>query len=87
MKVAAIYDIHGNLPALEAVLQEIRQAGVGRVVVGGDVVPGPMPRETLERLLNLDIPAQFILGNGEVAVLEQSAGREPSKSSRTSFSR
>ena len=77
MRVAAIYDIHGNLPALEAVLQEIRQAGVSHVVVGGDVVPGPMPRETLTLLLNLDLPVQFIQGNGEVAVLEQMAGREP----------
>lgn len=34
-------DIRGNLPALEAVLQEIRQVGVDHVVVGGDVFPGP----------------------------------------------
>ncbi len=44
MRVAAIYDIHGNLPALEAVLQEIRQAEIDHVVVGGDVLPGPMNR-------------------------------------------
>ncbi len=74
MRVAAIYDIHGNLPALEAVLQDIRQAEVDRVVVGGDVVPGPMPRETLTCLLDLSIPVQFIQGNGEVAVLAQMAG-------------
>jgi predicted phosphodiesterase len=77
MLVAALYDIHGNLPALEAVLQEIRRLGVGRVVVGGDVLPGPMPRETLRCLLNLDIPVEFICGNGEVAVLEARAGRHP----------
>ena len=47
MPVAALYDVHGNLPALEAVLQEIRQADVDQIVVGGDVVPGPMPRETM----------------------------------------
>ena len=76
MKVAAIYDIHGNLPALESVLHDLRAADVDQIVVGGDVVPGPMPRETLERLLSLDIPTQFILGNGEVAVLDQMAGRE-----------
>jgi putative phosphoesterase len=79
MRVAAIYDIHGNLPALEAVLQEIRRAGVDRVVVGGDVVPGPMPRETLRFLLDLDLPVQFIQGNGEVAVLAQMAGTDPGK--------
>jgi putative phosphoesterase len=77
MRIAAIYDIHGNLPALEAVLQDIHQAGVDSVVVGGDVVPGPMPRETLLALLDLDIPVQFIQGNGEVAVLAQRAGKDP----------
>jgi putative phosphoesterase len=77
MRVAAIYDIHGNLPALEAVLQEIRRAEVDHVVVGGDVVPGPMPRETLTCLLNFDIPVQFIRGNGEAAVLAHMAGTDP----------
>jgi predicted phosphodiesterase len=77
MRVAAIYDLHANLPALEPVLQEIQQAAVDQIVVGGDVVPGPMPRETLQCLLDLGIPVQFIQGNGEVAVLEQMAGREP----------
>lgn len=77
MLVAAIYDIHGNLPALEAVLQEIDQAEVDRVVVGGDVIPGPMPRETLTCLLDLNIPVQFIQGNCEVAVLAQMAGTDP----------
>ena len=79
MRVAAIYDIHGNLPALEAVLEDIRRAGVDHVVVGGDVMPGPMPRETLARLLNLDLPVQFIAGNGEHEVLAQRAGIETGK--------
>ena len=77
MRVAALYDIHGNLPALEAVLAEVRRAGVDLVVIGGDVLPGPMPRETLDALLDLDIPARFILGNGETAVLAERAGTEP----------
>ena len=76
LRVAALYDIHGNLPALEAVLQEIRQAEVDHVVVGGDVVPGPMPRETLACLLELKIPVQLIQGNGEVAVLAQMTGTD-----------
>jgi len=80
MRVAAIYDIHGNLPALEAVLQEIRQEKVDHIVVGGDVLPGPMPRETLELLRDLDPPAHFIYGNGEIAVLQQMAGKEPAVS-------
>jgi len=78
VRIAALYDIHGNLPALEGVLEDVRQAGVDRVLVGGDILPGPMPRETISCLLGLEIPVQFILGNGEVAVLEHMAGRVPS---------
>ena len=73
MRVAALYDIHANLPALEAVLPDIREANVDQIVVGGDVVPGPMPRETLRLLLNLDLPIRFIHGNGELAMLAQMA--------------
>jgi putative phosphoesterase len=73
MRVAALYDIHGNLPALEAVLQEIRQERVDRIIIGGDVVPGPMPRETVECLLDVDVPTQFIQGNGDRDVLAQIA--------------
>jgi predicted phosphodiesterase len=73
-RVAALYDIHGNLPALEAVLQDVRAADVHQIVVGGDVVPGPMPRETLRRLLDLELPTHFIHGNGELAFLAQMAG-------------
>jgi len=76
MRVAALYDIHGNLPALEAVLEDITRAGVDRVVVGGDVVPGPMPRETLVRLLAFDVAIEFIVGNGEVAVLAEMNGQD-----------
>ncbi len=79
MRVAAIYDIHANLPALEAVLQDIRQAGVDQVVVGGDVLPGPMPNETMACLLNLDVPVQFIQGNGDRVVLAQMRGTESSE--------
>lgn len=78
-RVAAIYDIHGNLPALEAVLHEIQKANVDHLVVGGDVVPGPMPREMLAALQSLAIPVQFIQGNGEIAVLAASAGEDPGK--------
>jgi putative phosphoesterase len=75
MRVAALFDIHGNVPALDAVLAEVRQARVDAIVVGGDVLPGPMPHEALARLLNLDVPVHYIYGNCEVAVLEEIAGR------------
>ena len=78
MRVAALYDIHGNIPALEAVLEEVHQTGVDQVVVGGDIVPGPMPRETLRLLLDLDLPVQFIHGNGELAMLAQMAAADES---------
>jgi predicted phosphodiesterase len=74
MRIAALYDVHGNLPALEAVLEEVRRAGVDEVVVGGDVLPGPMPREALARLFDLAIPVRFVVGNGENAVLKARAG-------------
>ncbi|MFL6515943.1 MAG: metallophosphoesterase family protein [Chthoniobacterales bacterium] len=79
MRIAALYDIHGNLPALEAVLHEIRSEKVDRIVIGGDVIPGAFPRETLERLLELDFETNFILGNGEVAVLQTLAGEIPDR--------
>jgi len=78
-RVAALYDIHANLPALEAVLEDVRAADIDQVLVGGDVLPGPMPRETLDLLFTLDLPVQFIYGNGEVAVLESLAGRDLSE--------
>lgn len=78
-RVAAIYDIHGNLPALEAVLAEIEAAEVDGVVVGGDVLPGPMPGEVLNRLLALDRPVRYLRGNGDRDVLEVWAGRMPER--------
>lgn len=77
MRVAALYDIHANVPALEAVLQDVAAAEVDQIVVGGDIVPGPMPREALAMLLGLDIPVQFIHGNGELAVLAQIGVSDP----------
>jgi len=76
MKVAALYDIHGNLPALEAVLKEIEQLDVKEIVVGGDVVLGPMSNECLDRLLSIKIPAHFIQGNCEAAILSELAGNQ-----------
>lgn len=75
MRVAALYDIHGNLPALEAVLAEVRRASIDQLVVGGDVFPGPMSGDTLECLLDLDMPVRFIQGNGDREVLALAAGK------------
>jgi len=75
LRVAALYDIHGNLPALEAVLDEIARDPVDLVIVGGDVMPGPMPRESLDRLQSLGVPARFIRGNGDRECLAEVEGR------------
>ena len=70
VRVAALYDIHGNLPALDAVLAELH-ADV--IVVGGDTVAGPWPKETLERLRSLDADVRFIRGNADREVYEEGA--------------
>ena len=74
MRVAALYDIHGNLPALEAVLQEVAGLGLDAVVCGGDVFPGPMGCECLHALQALDIPVHFVMGNGDREVLAARSG-------------
>lgn len=70
MRVAALYDIHGNLDALEAVLADIEEASPDVVLVGGDVVLGPFPRETLEHLDRLGDRAVFIRGNTDRMLVE-----------------
>jgi putative phosphoesterase len=63
VRVAALYDVHGNLPALTAVLAEVDGLGVDAIVVGGDVASGPMPLETLDELR--DRGARFVRGNAD----------------------
>jgi putative phosphoesterase len=75
-RVAALYDIHGNLPALEAALEDIRPMGVDQILVGGDVTLGPMPRETLACLLALPCPVRFIRGNCDRQVLARMSGED-----------
>ena len=79
MRVAALYDIHGNLPALEAVLEELARERVEHIVVGGDVLPGPMVHECLERLAKFGDQAQFLYGNCEADALEMLSGKRPAR--------
>jgi putative phosphoesterase len=72
VRVAALYDIHGNLQALDAVLEEV-DADV--IVVGGDTVAGPWPGETLDRLRSLDADVRFIRGNADREVYEEEQRR------------
>jgi predicted phosphodiesterase len=69
VRVAVLSDVHGNLPALEAVLGEVALEEVDAVVCGGDVVGGAFSAEVLDRLAALpDI--RFVRGNGDRTVLE-----------------
>jgi predicted phosphodiesterase len=71
MRVAALYDIHANLPALEAVLAEV---DAETILVGGDAVLGPMPKETLALLRERG--ATFIRGNCDREVAAPGEGDE-----------
>jgi putative phosphoesterase len=63
MRVAALYDIHGNVPALKAALADATASGVDAIVIGGDVVEGPQPAETLEVLDSVTTPLMWVRGN------------------------
>jgi predicted phosphodiesterase len=63
LKVAALYDVHGNLPALDAALAEVPDDAA--IVSGGDVFSGPMPAETLARLRALGPRVTFVRGNAD----------------------
>jgi predicted phosphodiesterase len=69
-RVAALYDIHGNMPALAAVLAEVAALEPDVVVVGGDVVTGPMPGETLDRLGALGGRIRWVRGNADREAVE-----------------
>lgn len=70
MRVAAIGDIHGNLPALEAVLAELEREPVDRVLVVGDTISGPWPVESFDLVTRLG--ADVVRGNADREVVEGS---------------
>ena len=81
MATAFIADIHGNLPALEAVLEDIARQGITRIHNLGDSLYGPMwPEETARLLIERAIPG--IMGNGDDILLSH-----PDKTPTTRFSR
>jgi predicted phosphodiesterase len=60
-----LFDIHGNIPALERVIEQADDEGINRWLLGGDYgTPSPWPLETLDRLKQLP-NATWIRGNGE----------------------
>ena len=75
MRVAAIYDVHGNLPALDAALVEVDAERVDLILSGGDLLLGPQPVECLERLRERN--ATFIRGNCDRGVANGPGPGEP----------
>ncbi len=74
--IATLYDVHGNLRALEAVLAEV--PGEATIVVGGDVAAGgAQPAETLERLRALGDRALWLRGNGDRELTPGEPGLAP----------
>ena len=69
-RVAALYDVHGNAPALEAVLDDVAREGFDLIVCGGDVVSGPMPAAVLDALTAQPLPVLWVDGNADREVRE-----------------
>ncbi|MEV0621045.1 metallophosphoesterase family protein [Nonomuraea sp. NPDC050404] len=75
MRVAVLSDIHGVLPALEAVLAEPEVAGADLIVPTGDMAAGPMPVQTLDLLVSLGERALWVNGNADRELVEVVAGK------------
>jgi predicted phosphodiesterase len=69
-RVAAVYDVHGNLPALEAVLADLGEFDYDLLVVGGDVASGPMPSGVLDRLAMIGDRVRWVCGNADREVVD-----------------
>ncbi len=75
-RLAVLSDIHSNLPALEAVLDDLKQFTVDQIIVAGDVVNwGPFSRQVMERLAEL--PCAIIRGNNELYLTDWQTSRAP----------
>jgi putative phosphoesterase len=76
-RVAVLCDIHGNLPALRAVLDDVASEEVETLVIGGDAVAGPLPVETIELLMSLGTRALFVRGNADREIVDAYDSSEP----------
>ena len=75
MRLAILSDIHGNLPALEAVLSDIDRLGVDRILAAGDYVGGPYNNQVIQILQEREVWS--IQGNGEAGILLLDSGAAP----------
>ena len=78
MRVAVLSDIHGVLPALEAVLAEPDVAAADRVMLTGDLAAGPQPTETIDVLRDLGDRAVWIRGNADRELVAYRTGEQSS---------
>ena len=74
--VAVLSDIHGVLPALEAVLAEPEVAAADRIVLTGDIASGPQPVQVLDRLLSLGERVVWVRGNADRELAALAQGRD-----------
>ncbi|WCR28768.1 metallophosphatase family protein [Paenibacillus thiaminolyticus] len=70
MKIAAVYDIHGNYHALKSVFHELEEEDVEKVIIGGDLAWGPQPREVMDFLYSQKEKFIFIMGNSDREMYE-----------------
>lgn len=73
-RLAALYDVHGNLPALQAVLADERLQAADLIVCGGDLVAGALPAECLALLEGLGGRVAYVRGNGDRDVTSDPPG-------------
>jgi putative phosphoesterase len=77
MRIATLYDIHGNIRALEAVLEAIPDDAT--IVIGGDVAAGPFPQEVVDRLRALGERVRWLRGNADRELVEGEQGLAPAE--------
>ena len=78
MLVAALYDIHGNIDALDAVLHELEHEAVDVIAIGGDIAWGAFPAEAADRVQSLGQRTLFIRGNADRELVVPVETTEPS---------
>lgn len=77
MRIAVLSDIHGVLPALEAVLAEPDVRSADRLVLTGDLAAGPQPVETLDALSAVGDRAVWVRGNADRELVDIIRGKQP----------
>jgi putative phosphoesterase len=81
-RVALLADVHGNAPALAAVLRDVESQQVDLLVHAGDLTWGPLVEETLALIRAYDGPAAFVRGNADRAVIELADGKRKDATDR-----